>query len=188
MDAIRLLKQDHREVEKLIREFETARSAKKAQIAQEICRQLSVHAQIEEELFYPAAREALKQEDLVDEAAVEHQTAKDLIAQIRSGGPDDGMFEARVKVLGEYVQHHVREEEKEMFPQLQPRKIDLQALGEQMMQRKQELLGAAAGGAQGAASVEDDEEESDARGRGRSNGSRQSRENVPTLNADDKDV
>jgi hemerythrin superfamily protein len=179
MDAIRLLKQDHREVEKLIDEFERARSPKKAQIAAEICRQLGVHAQIEEEIFYPAARAALKSEDLVDEAEVEHRTAKDLIAQIQ-GGADDGKFEARVQVLGEYVKHHVREEEKEMFAQLQPRKIDLVELGARLMQRKQELLGRAG---DGAASTMDDESETSGPARGRGKGSRATREDSATMNA-----
>jgi hemerythrin superfamily protein len=173
MDAIKLLKQDHREVERLVDEFERARAPKKAQLAEEICRQLTVHARIEEEIFYPAAREALKEEDLVDEAEVEHQSAKDLIAQIR-GSSGDEKFEARVKVLGEYVKHHVREEEKEMFAQLQKRKIDLQALGEQLMQRKQELLG------MGDAALDD---ESTTRGRTRGNGSRPPREESASMNA-----
>jgi hemerythrin superfamily protein len=176
MDAIKLLKQDHREVERLVDEFERARAPKKAQIAEEICRQLTVHAQIEEEIFYPAAREALKEEDLVDEAEVEHQSAKDLIAQIQGGSTEDEKFEARVKVLGEYVKHHVREEEKEMFAQLQKRKIDLQALGEQLMRRKQELLGM---------EMDDDEMEqaSSAGSRSRGNGSRATREDSASMNA-----
>jgi hemerythrin superfamily protein len=177
MDAIRLLKQDHREVERLVQEFEKARSPRKAQIADEICRMLTVHATIEEEIFYPAAREALKDEDLVEEAEVEHQSAKDLIAQIQGSQPSDDRFEARVKVLGEYVKHHVREEEKEMFPQLQGRKIDLQALGEQLMQRKQQLMDMTEG------SEMMDEETATAGGRGRGNGSRATREDSATMNA-----
>jgi hemerythrin superfamily protein len=179
MDAIKLLKQDHREVEKLIGEFERARTPKKAQIAEEICRQLSVHAQIEEEIFYPAARAALKSEDLVDEAEVEHRTAKDLIALIQ-GGAENELFEARVQVLGEYVKHHVREEEKEMFAQLQPRKIDLEELGRRMMQRKQELLGEAG---DASAWVMDDESEPSGVSRGRGNGSRATREDSATMSA-----
>ena len=178
MDAIKLLKQDHREVERLVQEFEKARSPRKAQIAEEICRMLTVHATIEEEIFYPAARDALKEEDLVEEAEVEHQSAKDLIAQIQGTTPDDDKFEARVKVLGEYVKHHVREEEKEMFPQLQKRKIDLQALGEQLMQRKQQLMGMAEGGEMM------DEETATAGSRGRGNGSRATREDAATMNAE----
>jgi hemerythrin superfamily protein len=177
MDAIKLLKQDHREVEALLKEFEKARSPRKAQIAEEICRMLTVHATIEEEIFYPAAREALKEEDLVEEAEVEHQSAKDLIAQIQGSTPDDDKFEARVTVLGEYVRHHVREEEKEMFTQLQKRKIDLQALGEQLMERKQQLMGMAEGDEMM------DDETATAGGRGRGNGSRASREESATMNA-----
>ena len=177
MDAVRLLKQDHREVEQLIEEFERARSPRKAQIAEEICRMLTVHATIEEEIFYPAARDALKDEDLVEEAEVEHRSAKDLIAQIQGSTPDDDKFEARVKVLGEYVKHHVREEEKEMFPQLQKRKIDLQALGRQLMERKQQLMAMAEG------SEMMDEETATAGARGRANGARGGRDESATLNA-----
>jgi hemerythrin superfamily protein len=178
MDAIKLLKQDHREVERLVQDFEKARSPRKAEIADQICQMLTVHATIEEEIFYPAAREALKDEDLVEEAEVEHQSAKDLIAQIQGSTPDDDKFEARVKVLGEYVKHHVREEEKEMFPQLQKRKIDLQALGEQLMQRKQQLMGMAEG-----SEMMDDESVTAGGGRGRGNGSRSTREDSATMNA-----
>jgi hemerythrin superfamily protein len=178
MDAIRLLKQDHREVEQLIEEFEKARSPRKAQIAGQICRMLTVHATIEEEIFYPAAREALKDEDLAEEAEVEHQSAKDLIARIQGSTPDDDKFEARVKVLGEYVKHHVREEEKEMFPQLQQRKIDLEALGEQLQQRRQQLMAMAVG-----RDMMDDETAT-AGARSRAHGSRATRDESTTMNAE----
>lgn len=177
MDAIKLLKQDHREVEKLFKEFETARAPRTAQLAEEICRKLTVHTMIEEEICYPAAREALKDEDLIEEAEVEHQSAKDLIAQIQGSTPDDDKFEARVTVLGEYVRHHVREEEKEMFPQLQQRKIDLQAIGEQLLQRKQQLMDMADGGEMSI------DEESTSGSRSRGNGSRTSRVESAGLNA-----
>lgn len=177
MDAIKLLKQDHREVEKLFQEFENARTPRQAQLAEEICRKLTVHTMIEEEIFYPAAREALKDEDLIEEAEVEHQSAKDLIAQIQGSTPDDDKFEARVTVLGEYVRHHVREEEKEMFPQLQQRKIDLQAIGEQLLQRKQQLMDMADGGEMSI------DEESTSGSRSRGNGSRASRDESAGLNA-----
>jgi len=149
-DAIQLLKSDHREVQQLFDQFEKARAPKQQQLAEQICRMLAVHAQIEEEIFYPAAREALRDADLVDEAEVEHASAKDLIAQIEDAAGDD-KFEARVKVLGEYVRHHVKEEESEMFKQLQGRKLDLQALGERLLQRKMELMGEAGGAMAGAA-------------------------------------
>jgi hemerythrin superfamily protein len=169
MDALKLLKTDHREVEQLFQQFERARAPKQAELATQICRMLEVHTQIEEEIFYPAAREALKDADLVEEAEVEHQSAKDLIAQIRDGERDE-KFAARVKVLGEYVRHHVREEEQQMFKQLNPRRIDLAALGEQLMQRKQALLGSSSGG--------DDamDEGSATSSRGRGNGARATRE------------
>jgi hemerythrin superfamily protein len=142
--AIQLLKQDHREVEQLLRGFESGRSGRKEDIARQICQALTVHAQIEEEIFYPAAREALRRDDeeLVAEATVEHASLKDLISQIEASEQSDEIFEARVKVLGEYVKHHVREEEGEIFPKLQKTSVDLEALGEQLSQRKNQLMGA----------------------------------------------
>jgi hemerythrin superfamily protein len=115
-DAIALLKADHKEVAEMLERFGTARSTKE-KLAHQICQSLTIHAQIEEEIFYPAAREALGDdgEDLLDEAKVEHQSLKELIAKIE-GGNDDDLFEANVKVLGEYVKHHVKEEENELFP------------------------------------------------------------------------
>jgi hemerythrin-like domain-containing protein len=99
-----------------------------------------VHATIEEEIFYPAAREGIKDEDLVDEATVEHASAKDLIAQIQQSEPDEELYDAKVKVLGEYIDHHVKEEEGELFPQARRAKLDLDALGEQLLERKSELM------------------------------------------------
>jgi hemerythrin superfamily protein len=142
LDAIALLKADHRAVEELFEQFEKSRSpAKKADLAQEICTELTIHAQVEEEVFYPVAKEALKDHDLVPEAIVEHSTMKDLIAQILEGDPeaDAEMYDAKVKVLSEYVQHHVKEEEKELFPKVRDTKIDLNELGEQLQERKEEL-------------------------------------------------
>ena len=122
-DACDLLDADHKAVKKMFKEYEELTSSrarnvsqKKKDLAQQICQELTVHAQIEEEIFYPALREALKETDLIDEAAVEHQTAKDLIAQIQAAGEPDEMFDAKVKVLGEYIDHHVKEERGEMFP------------------------------------------------------------------------
>lgn len=139
-DAITLLKQDHREVESMFKEFEQLDSkSEKGKLASKICLMLTVHATIEEELLYPKAHEEIE-EDLVDEAIVEHASAKKLIAEIEAMNPGDHLFDANVKVLGEYVQHHVKEEENELFPQLRDSGIDLEELGEQLMERKTELL------------------------------------------------
>ena len=141
MNALTLLTQDHKTVQELFDKFEKTRNEeKKGEIATQIVMELRVHAQIEEEIFYPAAREAIKDTDLLDEATVEHQGAKDLMAQIEGEGPDDELFEAKVKVLGEYIKHHVKEEQNELFKEVRKAKgLDLNALGEQLMARKQEL-------------------------------------------------
>src|SRR5690242_3562002 len=117
-DAIALLKADHKDVKTMVGQFNSSRSeSKKAQLAQQICAALEVHAEIEEEIFYPAARQALnKNADLIDEAEVEHTSVKELIAKIKGGSPGDDLWEAQVKVLGEYVNHHVKEEEGDIFP------------------------------------------------------------------------
>src|SRR5687767_12513868 len=142
MDAITLLRTDHRNVQEMFDQFEKTRSGdRKKALAEKICDELTVHAQIEEEILYPAAREAIRQKDLVAEAAVEHQSAKDLIAQIKGGGSGE-MWEAKVKVLGEYIKHHVKEEQNELFPQVKKSKLDTQALGERLQARKDELMGA----------------------------------------------
>src|SRR6218665_493061 len=145
-DAIRLLKDDHKAVKALFKAYETlvkkdGSDAAKMKIAQQICTALTVHATVEEELLYPAAREALPaaDEDLVDEATVEHAGAKELIAQIEASSPKEALFDARVKVLGEYIAHHVKEEETEMFPLLRKQDLDLKALGVQIAQRKKDL-------------------------------------------------
>ena len=120
-DAIALLKQDHRTVEALFEEFENTEGGEGIEIAQRICQLLTVHAQIEEELLYPAAKEALEEEEeneLVWEAEVEHGTAKDLIAKIEGMEEQDEAYNATVKVLSEYIKHHVKEEEGELFPKL----------------------------------------------------------------------
>ncbi|HEY1386377.1 MAG TPA: hemerythrin domain-containing protein [Dongiaceae bacterium] len=140
-DAIALLKADHKEVSEMLEKFETARSTKE-KLAQQICQALTVHAQIEEEIFYPAAREALGDEgkDLLDEAKVEHNSLKELISKIEGSAPDDDLFEAHVKVLGEYVKHHVKEEEGELFPKLRKSDMDLKGIGEQLAARKKNLM------------------------------------------------
>ena len=145
-DAIKLLTQDHREVKALFKEYEKLCKAEadddsKQAVAQQICEMLTVHAQIEEELLYPAARDAMEESDLVDEAAVEHATAKDLIAQIEGMSPSDELYDAKVTVLGEYIDHHVKEEEKEMFPKLRKSELDLKDLGASLQARKAELMG-----------------------------------------------
>ena len=147
-DACDLLDADHRNVKKMFKEYEElagsrARSAgqKKLELARQICHELTVHAQIEEEIFYPALREALKEADLLNEANVEHQSVKDLIAQIQGMPEADEMFDARVKVLGEYVDHHVKEEKGEMFPKARAsRKLDLVAMRDDLEARKEELM------------------------------------------------
>ncbi len=140
-DAIALLKADHAKVGALFADYEHTRSpAKKKKLVAEICNELSVHAQIEEEIFYPDVKAALKDKVLVPEATVEHAGVKDLIAQIEGIEPDGEMYDAKVKVLGEYVKHHVKEEQNEMFPQARASSLDLVALGARMAERKGELL------------------------------------------------
>jgi hemerythrin superfamily protein len=140
-DAIKLLKDDHREVKALFEQFEKIEGdADKQRIARQICMALTVHAQIEEEIFYPAAYEAIDDDDLVDEAEVEHATAKHLIARIESSKAGEPLFDAMVKVLGEYVSHHVEEEEGELFPECRDAGMDLAGLGERLAARKAELM------------------------------------------------
>jgi hemerythrin superfamily protein len=144
-DAIALLKADHEAVSQLFAEYEKTRSVsnKKALVA-EICTSLTVHAQIEEEIFYPAVRAALKDRLLVPEATVEHAGIKDLIAQLQNVEPDGEMYDARVKVLSEYVKHHVKEEQTEMFTKAKASSLDLAELGARMAVRKDELMAQAA--------------------------------------------
>ena len=143
VDAIAMLTEDHKKVQKLFKEFEKRsdeddEEGKQALVGM-ICAELTIHATIEEEIFYPAARRAIEEEDLLDEAEVEHATAKELIAQLEGMQAGDELYDAKVTVLGEYVDHHVKEEQNEMFPKVKKAKLDLQALGEQMLERKQEL-------------------------------------------------
>lgn len=140
-DATELLEQDHREVESLFEQFEGLEdNSEKSKIAARICLALTVHAQIEEELVYPAARREIDKTDLVDEAEVEHASAKQLIAEIGSMTPRDDLFDAKVKVLGEYVKHHVREEENELFPKMREAGLDFYELGRKLAARKTALL------------------------------------------------
>ncbi|MGY4396268.1 hemerythrin superfamily protein [Sphingomonas sp. UYAg733] len=142
-DAIALLKADHRTVEELFEQFEGASSAaKKQKIAMQVCMELTVHAKIEEEIFYPAC-EGHVEEDLLKEAYVEHDGAKVLIAEIEAGSPDDDYYDAKVKVLSEQIVHHVKEEEARMeglFSQARKAGLDMDALGEQLRTRKEELI------------------------------------------------
>lgn len=143
-DAVKLLKADHKEVSDLVAKFESGRLSKdrKMAVAKQICMAVTVHAQIEEEIFYPAAREAVRDgEDLLDEAEVEHGSIKELVASIEDASPDgDDLFEARVKVLGEYVKHHVKEEEGQLFPKIRKSDMDLAEIGQQLATRKEELM------------------------------------------------
>ena len=140
-DAIALLKADHRKVEELFEQYENARS-KKADIAKKICMELTIHTMIEEEIFYPACREAGVESDMMDEANVEHDGAKTLIAELEAGAPGDEFYDAKVKVLSEEIKHHVKEEEQRggIFSGAREADLDLDALGEQMSARKQELM------------------------------------------------
>ncbi len=141
-DAIKLLKDDHRQVQDWFKEFEKLEDdAEKEELARKICEALTVHAQIEEEIFYPALRDAIEDEDLLDEAEVEHASAKELIAEIEDMSAEDRLFDAHVKVLGEYVNHHIEEEESEIFPEAREADVDLKALGAQLADRKSELMG-----------------------------------------------
>jgi len=141
-DAITLLTADHDKVKKLFKSFERltdANAEKKEELVAEICTELTAHATVEEEIFYPAAREALEEQDLLDEAEVEHASAKDLIAQLESMKPGDELYDAKVTVLAEYIDHHVKEEQDEMFPKIRKAKLDVKALGVRMKARKEEL-------------------------------------------------
>ncbi|WP_084758623.1 hemerythrin domain-containing protein [Sphingopyxis macrogoltabida] len=144
VDAIKLLKADHKEVKTWFKEYEKldAKGDKQA-LADKICLALTVHAQIEEEIFYPAARPAVDDDALFDEAEVEHGSAKQLIAEIQAMKAGDRLFDAKVIVLGEYIDHHVGEEEEEMFPEARDSDLDLKALGVQLAARKAELMAAA---------------------------------------------
>jgi iron-sulfur cluster repair protein YtfE (RIC family) len=146
-DAITLLKADHRAVEKLFSQFETARDAdRKKALADKICQELKVHMQVEEEIFYPTSREFLADEDIVDEAVVEHAAAKDLIAEIETMQPNEELYDAKVTVLQEQIEHHVEEEETEYFPKLRKTGMDMKDVGAQLKSRKEELMARMEGG------------------------------------------
>ena len=143
-DAISLLKADHRQVEKWFEEFESARSSSRKQaLATNICNALTVHTEIEEQIFYPAFFQATKDKDMHHEALIEHDGAKKLIAEIEASDPSDDYFDSKVHVLSEMIKHHVREEEKSdgMFAEAKKSKMDLAALGRQLSERKRALNG-----------------------------------------------
>ena len=142
-DPIAMLKADHDKVKKLFKEFERMHNAESdeeaEQLATQICNELTVHATLEEEIFYPEVRAAIDDEDLIDEAEVEHASAKELIAQIESAHSGHEKFAAKVIVLGEYVNHHIKEEQDEIFPKAKRAKVDMKALASRMAVRKEEL-------------------------------------------------
>ena len=141
-DAIALLKADHRQVGAWFDAYEdVADDAAKTDLSAKICAALKAHTQVEEEIFYPAARAATGDNALLDEAVVEHAAAKDLIAQLAAMVVGDDLYDAKVKVLGEQIKHHVKEEEEELFPEVRDSDLDLVALGERMAKRKAELTG-----------------------------------------------
>lgn len=140
-DATSLLRADHKLVSQLFASYERARSpSKKQQLVDQICMELTVHAQVEEEIFYPAVKQALKDKELVPEAMVEHATLKALIAQVEGIEPDGEMFDARLQVLSEYVKHHVKEEQDEMFPKAKATSLDMKEVGAEILARKKILL------------------------------------------------
>ena len=141
-DAITLLTEDHEQVKAMFEQYEELGDrahVSKHKLALQICDELIKHTMIEEEIFYPAVRKAIKDDDIMDESLVEHAAAKDLIAQIQEMDPGDELFDAKVKVLSEQIDHHVQEEEGEMFPKVRKAKLDLQELGEEMAARKENI-------------------------------------------------
>ena len=145
MNAISLLMKDHKDVKALFAQYQglSDRSfATKKKLAEQICHELTVHTQLEEEIFYPAVRRPIHDGDLMDEAVVEHASAKELIAQILAMEPTEDLYDARLTVLSEQIEHHVKEEEGDMFPKVGKTGLDLDALGEQMATRKQQLAAA----------------------------------------------
>ena len=143
-DAIGMLMADHSKVKKLFSDFSKLReegsNEDKSAIVYQICNELKIHTELEEEIFYPAVRKAIDDSDLMDEALVEHAGAKDLIAQLEDASPDDDLYDAKVSVLGEQIDHHVKEEEGEMFPKAKKAKVDTDALGATMLKRKIALM------------------------------------------------
>jgi hemerythrin superfamily protein len=159
-EPMEMLMEDHKKVQKLFKQFEKLHKQdgdeeSKREIVEQCCMELKVHAEVEEQVFYPAAREALEEQDLVEEALVEHASAKDLIAKLEGMDGSEESYDATFTVLGEYVNHHVKEEEEEMFPKVKRAKLDWEALAEQMEQRKMQMQ-------QQLGMVEDEGEEAEA--------------------------
>ncbi|EJN01232.1 hemerythrin domain-containing protein [Herbaspirillum sp. YR522] len=142
-DAIQLLKADHEEAKKLFDRYEDikdrASPAQKMDIARQVCGALLIHMEIEEKIFYPRVRAKISDDDLMNEAEVEHNGAKDLIKQLGDMDPADPMFDAKIKVLGEQIEHHVEEEEDEMFPKARKSGVDLMALGQELLAAKNQM-------------------------------------------------
>jgi hemerythrin superfamily protein len=139
-DALRMLRDDHDAVKQLFQQFASSHNDdKKAELAKKICHELTVHTRLEEEIFYPAARDAIDDMDVMDEALVEHGSAKELIEAIETMKPGDELFDAKVTVLGEWVNHHIREEQTQMFPLVRKSELDLRELADLMRARKKEL-------------------------------------------------
>jgi hemerythrin-like domain-containing protein len=146
-DVIKMLTEDHKKVKKMFQQFEKMKEEDdqdmeaKQMLVETCCAELTVHAQLEEELFYPALRDAIDDMDMLDEAEVEHASAKQLISELSSMQPGDELYDAKFTVLGEYVKHHIEEEEKELFPKAKKAELDLQAMAEEARERKQEIRG-----------------------------------------------
>jgi hemerythrin superfamily protein len=144
-DALHILMDDHRKVIEMFEEFEEMKQKgstddeAKQMLVETACTELTIHAQVEEELFYPAARDAIDDMDLLDEAEVEHASARQLISELAAMQPDDDLYDAKFTVLGEYVKHHIQEEEKQLFPKIKKTDMELEELGEEIEQRKLEL-------------------------------------------------
>ncbi|WP_075353231.1 hemerythrin domain-containing protein [Desulfovibrio sp. DV] len=140
-DAIALLRADHKHLSDLFAKYEEMRSSsqKKAHVAQ-ICTEFKIHALVEEEIFYPAVKKALKDDEMIPEALVEHASINNLVGQLESMEPDGEMYDAKIKVMSEYVKHHVKEEQQELFPKAKETKLDMNDLGARMASRKEELF------------------------------------------------
>lgn len=139
-NAITLLEADHKIVSALFKQYDKAiQATEKKELVSEICKELTIHAQVEEEIFYPQVKQALKDVELIPEARVEHATLKDLIAQVNNVEPDGEDFDAKIKVMSEYVKHHVKEEEDEIFPKAKKTKLDMEKIGMDIINRKAEL-------------------------------------------------
>ena len=161
-DAITLLKSDHRQIKALFSEFDKLKDdgseEDKAAIVAQICNELTIHAAIEEEIFYPAVRKATEDADLMDEALVEHAGAKELIAQLEGASADDDLYSAKVTVLGQQIDHHIQEEERRMFREAKKAKVDTSAIGAKMVKRKMALMEEM--GVNGGAAKQDEEDNS----------------------------